>query len=306
MKKFRIIVPCYNEEKSLRIFYEVLKEHITYPGYESEMIFVNDGSKDNTLKIIKELATEDSRIRYLSFSRNFGKEAAMYAGLKAAEDSDCAVIIDGDLQHDPRIIKTMMEEYEKGFKLIYTRKQKRTESFFKKFILAIFYFVFRQVTKMKMEKGINDFQFLDQKVIKAYLNMPDNTRFLKGISTYVGFTRKCLDISINKRVAGKGSWNYSKLFRYAFSGINQFSQFLLFFPKFAIFVAFIGFFVNGFLFFQDIVTRSEFIILLQINIFSFLLFIILYYLFYLVYSLRKETIKRPLFLIEESNINVEN
>ncbi|MCL2521784.1 MAG: glycosyltransferase family 2 protein [Erysipelotrichales bacterium] len=306
MKKFKIIVPCYNEAKSLKLFYEELKEHITYSGYESEIIFVNDGSKDNTLNIIKELAQEDSRIRYISFSRNFGKEAAMYAGLKAAENSNCAVIIDGDLQHDPKIIKLMMEEYEKGFKLIYTRKQKRTESIFKKFILAIFYFIFRRVTKMKMEKGINDFQFLDQTVIKAYLEMTDNVRFLKGISTYVGFTRKCLDISINKRIAGKGSWNYFKLFRYAFNGINQFSQFLLFFPKLAIFLTVIGFFVNGFLFFQEIITRGEFIILLQINIFAFLLFIILYFLFYLIYSLRKETIKRPLFLIEESSVNVEN
>ena len=161
MKTINIVVPCYNEEKSLDELYNRIKNVIsTIEGYKFTFVLVNDGSKDNTLEVIRRLSKEHDDVKYISFSRNFGKEAAMHAGLLKSKDCDALIFIDADLQHNPKHIKDFVEYYEQGYKIVYTKKRKRNESALKKFLTKMFYIIFYKMTKLRLESGLNDYQLL--------------------------------------------------------------------------------------------------------------------------------------------------
>ena len=307
MKSINIVVPCYNEENSLLELYKRLKEVTsTIENYQFNFVFVNDGSKDKTLDVIRKLCDENSDCGYISFSRNFGKEAAMHAGLVRSKDKDALIFIDADLQHNPKHIKDFITYYEEGYKIVYTRKKKRNESALKKFLTKMFYIIFFKLTKLKLESGLNDYQLLDQRAIQAYLSVNDKDRFLKGIFSYVGFNKKCIDIDIDPRFAGKTSFNFRKLFKYAFVGINQFSDFLLLVPKWSAIITVLlsvyniiqYFFLESY--FQ---TKGQLFYALQNNILFFLLFVSIYFMMYLLYSTRKDLKDRPIFIVEEEKIN---
>ena len=228
-KKMSIVVPCYNEEEVLEIFYkEVTKEVEKIDNIELELIFVNDGSKDNTLKVFKELSKNDERIKYISFSKNFGKEAGMHAGLEAAT-GDYIAIMDADLQDPPTLLGKMVEILETtDYDCVGTRRVNRKgEPKIRSFFSKLFYKIMRKISKMDIVDGARDFRLMTRQMKDAIVSMAEYNRFSKGIFTWVGFKTKWLEYKNVERAAGKTTWSFWSLFLYSIDGILAFSTFPL-------------------------------------------------------------------------------
>lgn len=302
MKKLTIIIPSYNEEKNVPLFYEETKGFCNHPDFQYEFLFVNDGSRDNTLKEIKKLSLLDERVKYISFSRNFGKESAMHAGLEAAQESDCVVIIDCDLQQPPSLIPVMISHYLEGYKIVYTKGASRKgEPKLRTFFANLYYRIYNKYTDTPLDNGAKDYQLLDKDVVKAFLSLKDNYRFVKGIFSWVGFKRKCLEYEFIPRRHGKSTWSFKSLFRYGFNGMNQFSQILMIVPTLLFILSILLLGGNLALYFLDVFVLSEFLLALQINLLFFVISIVMYVFLYLVYGLRKQVLNRPIYLIEEES-----
>ncbi len=237
MELISVIVPCYNEQESLPLFYdeirrvsaEMQKEH----DVEFEYIFINDGSRDDTLKILREMARGDKRVRYVSFSRNFGKEAAMYAGLEHSE-GDYVVILDADLQHPPKYIPEMYGYVKSGeYDCAGTRRVSRKgEPKLLSFFARKFYKIINSISQTEIVDGAQDFRFMKRKMVDSILSMPEYNRFSKGIFSWVGFSTKYIEVENTERVAGTTTWNFWKLFKYSLEGIFAFSLAPLAVPAF--------------------------------------------------------------------------
>jgi len=309
MDTISIIVPCYNEHETIEIFYN---EAIKYfdDVHKFNIIFVNDGSKDNSLDIMKKLASSDARVKYIGFSRNFGKEAAMYAGLEAAKElnSDAAIIMDVDLQDPPSLIPEFLKRHEEGYNLIYARQKNRHGAkFVSKICSLLFYKIYSHLTGDKMmSNGARDYCLLDKKVIDAFLSIKDAKRFTKGIYHYVGFKTTTIEFEYAKRVAGTTKWSFRKLLRYAIIGIQEFSRFYLILPKLIGFIWFIVFCVDlGFQIRNCVVANTLSVwdfsgIRVDLAVVS--ISIIAYYITKLMYDIRDQARQRPVYICEESNI----
>ena len=221
-----LVVPCYNEEKALPFFYkEIYKIAAQMQGFQFELIFVDDGSKDRTLEICKELKLLDERVHYLSFSRNFGKEAALYAGLKAATGNYIAVM-DADLQDPPELLKDMLSilQNEEQIDCVATRRTtRRGEPPIRSFFAKNFYKLINKISKAEIMDGARDFRMMTRQVVDAVLSMGEYNRFSQGIFGWIGFRTKWLDYVNVERVAGETKWSFWKLFLYAIDGIIAFS-----------------------------------------------------------------------------------
>ncbi len=224
MDKISIIVPCYNEEEAIKIFYDKITEVSSRVEADFEYIFVNDGSKDKTLEIVREYAKMDSRVRYISFSRNFGKEAAMYAGLQASE-GDYVAIMDVDLQDPPDLIPEMYNTLlEKEYDCVATkRKTRKGENPIISFFSRLFYKIINKMTKTEIVDGARDYRLMTRQMVNSILEVTEYNRFSKGIFSWVGFNTKWLAYDNIERSAGKTKWNFWKLFLYALDGITAFS-----------------------------------------------------------------------------------
>lgn len=228
MEKISIIVPCYNEEKAIPLFYNeterVIKEDFSKSNIKFEYIFVNDGSTDNTLHEIKELHKKDKKIRYISFSRNFGKEAAMFAGLEAAE-GDYITVMDADLQDPPSLLKQMYDTIkEEGYDCVATRRVTRKgEPPVRSFFSRLFYKLINKITDFEMVNGARDYRLMTKQVKDAIIKMKEYNRFSKGLTSFVGFDTKWIEYENVKRYAGETKWSFWKLFKYALEGITAFS-----------------------------------------------------------------------------------
>ena len=224
MKTLEMIVPCFNESDVLELFYkEVTPIMQSLDGYDYSFIFVNDGSRDNTLKIIKALAEKDKRVKYISFSRNFGKEAAMLSGLRYSR-ADFVGILDADLQHSPELIPEMLKALEEGYDVAAAKRSDRKgESGLKSFLSDSFYKVANKMTEVEIDNGAQDFRIMKRKVVDAMLSMTEHNRFTKGIFSWVGFKTKWFDYENIERVAGTTKWNFWGLFKYSIEGIVGFS-----------------------------------------------------------------------------------
>ena len=226
MKKIlSIIVPCYNEEQALPFFYqEIDKVSKELKELNFEFIFVNDGSKDKTLEVLKEYHQKDKRVKYISFSRNFGKEAAMYAGLEHAK-GDYVTIMDADLQDPPSLLKEMYRlAEEEGYECIGTRRVTRKgEPPIRSFCARMFYKIINRLSKVEMVDGARDYRFMSRKMVNAILELKEYNRYSKGLFSFVGFKTKWLEYENINRVAGETTWSFWKLFVYALDGITAFS-----------------------------------------------------------------------------------
>lgn len=220
MKTLEMIVPCFNESDVLELFYkEVTPIMQSLVGYDYSFIFVNDGSRDNTLKIIKALAEKDKRVKYISFSRNFGKEAAMLSGLRYSR-ADFVGILDADLQHSPELIPEMLKALEEGYDVAAAKRSDRKgESGLKSFLSDSFYKVANKMTEVEIDNGAQDFRIMKRKVVDAMLSMTEHNRFTKGIFSWVGFKTKWFPHENRERAAGNTKWNIKKLLKYAIDGI---------------------------------------------------------------------------------------
>lgn len=219
-----ILIPCFNEEESIYPLYERLKYTTNSLGqYNWEYIFVNDGSTDKTLSIIKKLADSDESIKNIDLSRNFGKEAAMLAGIDFAR-GDAVIIMDADLQHPPYLIQEMIHEWEKGYDDIYAKRIRRGKEFFlRKNLTKIYYNLLKKLAKIDILPNAGDFRLLDRKCVEALKQLRESERYTKGLYCWIGFNKKEIPFIPDIRKAGKSSWTYSKLFSLAINGITSFS-----------------------------------------------------------------------------------
>ncbi|MBO5349922.1 MAG: glycosyltransferase family 2 protein [Clostridia bacterium] len=224
MKKVTIIIPAYNEEESLPLLYDRLNNVVTNLNqYEFEMLFVNDGSKDKTLQIIKSLRAQDERVSYVDFSRNFGKEIAMIAGLDYAK-GDCVIFIDADLQDPPELIPELIKYWEQGYDDVYARRKNRKgETFLKKFTSKMYYKVLQSVTRVEIQRDTGDFRLLDRRCVNALIQLRETQRCSKSMFSWIGYNKKEVLFDRDPRVAGETKWNYKKLVDLAIDGITSFT-----------------------------------------------------------------------------------
>ena len=227
MKKISIIVSCYNEEEAIPLFYKELINNLSKIELNYEIIFIDDGSKDKTLEVIQTLRKEDKNIRYISFSRNFGKESAMIAGLEASK-GDYITFMDADLQDPPALIPVMYNYLKKGYDCVGTRRVTRKgEPKIRSFFARMFYKIINKLSKVEMVDGARDFRLINRRMADAILSIKEYNRYSKGIFSFVGFKTKWLEYENIERVAGKSKWNFWKLFKYAIEGIVGYSTFPL-------------------------------------------------------------------------------
>ena len=225
MKKITVVVPCFNEQEVLHLYYEEMDKIMNQmKEAEFELLFVDDGSADDTLAILKELHEKDKRCKYLSFSRNFGKEAALYAGLKEAS-GDYVAVMDADLQiHLIHSWKCSGFYQKSSYDCVATRRMDRTgEKKIRSFFSASFYKVINKMSKTQIVEGARDFRMMTRKMTDALLKLGEYNRFSKGIFGWVGFRTKWLEYHNVERAAGETKWSFGKLLKYSFDGIMEFS-----------------------------------------------------------------------------------
>lgn len=224
MKKVSIIVPCYNEEESIPLFYKEIKKVFSKINYKLELIFVNDGSKDKTLELIRNLSKKDKEANYISLSRNFGKEAAMWAGLKHST-GDYITVMDCDLQDPPTLIPEMLHLIEEeDYDVVGTRRVTRKgEPPIRSFFARMFYKIINKMSKVEMVDGARDYRMMTRQVVDNLLTLKEYNRYSKGLFSFVGFKTKWLEYENIERVAGETKWNFWKLFLYAIEGIVAFT-----------------------------------------------------------------------------------
>lgn len=224
MGKITILVPCYNEQEVLHQLYKRLDAVLRQlDSYQFEILFVNDGSSDQTIQIIKALRQDDQRISYVDLSRNFGKELAMIAGLDYAS-GDAVIIIDADLQDPPELIPDMIRYWQQGYDDVYAKRRSRAgESFFKKWTAKTFYHLLQKLTRITIPENVGDFRLLDKRCVEALKLMRETQRYTKGMFSWIGYTKKEILFDRDPRVAGRTKWNYYRLMDLAIEGITSFT-----------------------------------------------------------------------------------
>lgn len=224
MKQITILIPIYNEEESLPLLKNrILSVIEKIPEYEFDILFVNDGSKDKSLKIIKEYRSEDKRFGYVNLARNFGKEVAMLAGLDYSK-GDAVIIMDADLQDPPELIPELIHYWEEGYDDVYAQRTSREgETFLKKWTSKMYYKVLQKIAKIPVQKDTGDFRLLDRRCVNALKKMRETGRCSKSMFSWIGYNKKEILYDRDPRVAGKTKWNYKKLIDLAIDGITAFT-----------------------------------------------------------------------------------
>lgn len=312
MKKISIIIPAYNEEEALPALMErITKFADDTKDYDFEFLFVNDGSKDRTIELIKEYREKDKRVCYVDFARNFGKETAMKAGIDYAT-GDAVVFLDADLQDPPEIITEMIKYWEEGYDDVYAQRNSRKgETWMKKFTSKMYYKVLQDLTNVPIQKDTGDFRLLDRRCVNALKVMKESQRNSKSMFSWIGYKKKAIFYDRDPRVAGKTKWNYSKLINLAIDGITSFTTSPL---RISTFIA-IPTFLILFIYFIYVIAKS-FIVHQPIQAFQATILLILFFsgiqimLFGIVGEylgrIFNETKNRPLYLVNEYNGEKEN
>lgn len=307
MKKISIIIPAYNEEEALPILHERMKKLMEdMTNYEFEILFVNDGSKDKTIEIIKKLREEDNRICYVDFSRNFGKEIAMIAGLDYAT-GDCVIFMDADLQDPPELVPELVKYWEEGYDDVYAKRRSRKgETWLKKFTSSMYYKILQHLTKVEIQRDTGDFRLLDRRCVNALKKLRESQRNTKSMFSWIGYKKKEVLYDRDPRVAGSTKWNYMKLVDLAIDGITSFTTSPL---RISTFIA-IPTFMVLFVYFVYVIAKSI-IVQEAIQAYQAIILLILFFsgiqilLFGIIGEylgrIFNETKNRPLYLVNEYN-----
>ena len=307
MKKISIIVPAYNEEESLPFLYERLSKTMdSIKGYNFEILFINDGSKDKTLELIKKLREEDKRICYVNLSRNFGKEIAMMAGIDYAK-GDAVIFIDADLQDPPELIPELIKYWEEGYDDVYAKRKSRDgETFLKKFTSKMYYKVLQKLTRVEIQKDTGDFRLLDRRCVNALKKLRESQRCSKSMFSWIGYNKKEVLFDRDSRVAGKTKWNYMRLVDLAIDGITSFTTSPL---RLATYIA-IPTFITLVVYFIYVIAKT-FVVNEPIQAFQAIILLILFFsgIQILLFGIMgeylgrifNETKNRPLYLVDEYN-----
>lgn len=234
-----VIIPIYNEEGNIPKLIDRLRGVIDRLNIQCEYIFINDGSRDRSMELIRELSEKDSQIKYIDFSRNFGHQIAVTAGLDKAK-GEAIVIIDADLQDPPELILDLYAKMKEGYQVVYAKRKARIgESFMKKFTAKMFYRILAKITSVSIPVDTGDFRIIHRKVVEVLKQMPEQQKFLRGQISWIGFKQTYVEYERNERFAGETGYTYRKMIRFALDGITSFSNFPLKFATAA------GFFVSG-------------------------------------------------------------
>ena len=310
MKKISIIIPCYNEEESIFLFYkEINKIFKTLSNYNYDLIFINDGSKDKTISILKDLSKKDKHLKYINFSRNFGKEAAMLAGLELST-GDYIAIMDADLQDPPALLPDMIKYIEtEDYDCVATRRVTRKgEPIIRSLFARMFYKIINRLSRIEMVDGARDYRLMTRQMVNEIIRLKEYNRYSKGLFSFVGFNTKWLEYENIERIAGETKWSFWKLFKYAVEGIVAFSTIPL---SIASFMGLLFCFISFILIIFIIIRTSIYgdptagwpslvcIIFFVSGIQLFCLGIIGQYLS----KTYLETKNRPIYIIKETNIN---
>lgn len=246
MKDLSIIIPIYNEEGNIQILLDRLSGVVNSLKLDVEYVFINDGSRDRSMELIKELANKNPAVRYIDLSRNFGHQIAVSAGIDKC-NSKAAIIIDADLQDPPELIVDLYKKWQEGFEVVYAKRRARKgENFMKKFTARLFYQTLKRITSINIPVDTGDFRIIDRKVVLALREMPEQQKFLRGQISWIGFRQTFVEYDRDPRFAGETGYTYKKMIRFALDGITSFSNFPLKFATIA------GFFVSGITFLLSI------------------------------------------------------
>ncbi|CYV25030.1 glycosyltransferase family 2 protein [Streptococcus suis] len=226
MKKLSVVVPCFNEEKTIVPFLEAITkiENELSSKLQFSYIFIDDGSSDGTLKVLKEVSSQNPNIHFISFSRNFGKEAALLAGLEST-DGDFVTVMDVDLQDPPELLIEMYSKINEGYDIVATRRSNRTgEPVIRSFFANLFYKIMNRVSSTEMVDGARDFRLMTRQVVNSILELKEVNRFSKGLFSWVGYNVTYISYENRERIAGETSWNFWSLFKYSVEGFINFSD----------------------------------------------------------------------------------
>ncbi|MEG0641264.1 MAG: glycosyltransferase family 2 protein [Clostridium sp.] len=311
MKRISIVVPCYNEEKMIDIFYsECFKVTSSMTEYIFEYIFINDGSTDSTLNTIKNLAENTSDVKYLSFSRNFGKESSMLAGIKHSS-GDYIVVMDVDLQHPPSLLYSMVVHIENGYDSVAAKRVKRNgESKLRGYFSKKFYNIINKISDINIEVGATDYRIMSRKMVNSVLEIKEYHRFTKGIFEWVGYDTKWIEYESEEREVGDSKWSFWSLFKYAIEGIISFSTTPLKISSIiGIIFAIMSFIYFTFTFLKTLITGIDMpgypSIICMITFLGGIQLIALGIIGEYLSRVYMETKRRPHYFIKESNIRSE-
>lgn len=302
-----IIVPCYNEGESIKYTYKEIKKVVDNINIQHEIVFINDGSKDNTLEILKNLGKNDKSVKYISFSRNFGKEAGMLAGLEYAT-GDCVVIMDADLQHPPTLIPEMIEYYKEGYDQVIAKRNRKGDNQYRTWMTKLYYKIVNKLIDVELVDGVGDFRLLSRKAVNALLAMNEYNRFSKGMFSWIGFKQKNIEYENQSRVAGESKWSFKALLSYGIDGIVSFNNkplrvcFLI-----GSFLIMISLIYVIFLFIQILISGIDvpgyFTTIASIMIIGGVQLIFIGVLGEYIGKIYYEVKRRPHFIVDESNVN---
>lgn len=302
-----IIVPCYNEGESIKYTYKEIKKVVDNIKINYEIVFINDGSKDNTLEILKNISLNNQAVKYISFSRNFGKEAGMLAGLKYST-GDCVVIMDADLQHPPELIPEMIKYYKEGYDQVIAKRNRKGDNKCRTFLSKLYYKIVNKLIDVELVDGVGDFRLLSRKAVNSILAMKEYNRFSKGIFSWIGFKQKVIEYENQSRVAGETKWSLKSLLSYGIDGIIAFNNrplrvcfligsFLIMMSLVYIIFLFIQIIISG------IDVPGYFTTIASIMIIGGVQLVFIGVLGEYIGKIYYEVKKRPHFIVDESNVN---
>ncbi|AUD14772.1 MULTISPECIES: glycosyltransferase family 2 protein [unclassified Planococcus (in: firmicutes)] len=307
MKLISIIVPAFNEEANIASMYKTLVQELEPLPYLYEIMFINDGSSDGTLDEILKLANQHETVKYISLSRNFGKESAMFAGMKRIK-GDAAILMDSDMQHPPTLICEMIQGYEDGFHQVVAKRSRKGDSKLRSAFSSLYYKVVNSVTDVSFEDGEGDFRLLSRKAINSILSLSESNRFSKGIYSWIGLSKKTISYENVLRAEGDSKWSFSSLVNYGIDGIISFNMKPLricFYTGFL--VLFLSLLYIAFTFYQimvrGVIAPGYFTTITAILLLGGIQLISLGVIGEYVGRIYNETKQRPHFLVEMSNVD---
>ena len=303
-----VIIPVFNEEKNVALLHQRLTEVIQKISGSYELIFVNDGSRDNTLQLVKNISASDPHVKFINFSRNFGHQIAVTAGLDHCTGNSI-VIIDADLQDPPELISEMYSKMKEGYDVVYAkRKSRKGETFMKKLTAKIFYRLLQRITSVTIPVDTGDFRIISHKIVKVLKQMPEQQKYLRGQIAWAGYKQTYIEYERQERHAGETGWPYRKMIRFALDGITSFSNFPL---KFATFSGIIVFVISFILILYALYSRfvsKEFVagwtsLMLVVLFIGGIQLLSIGIIGEYISRISANVRNRPLYIIEETNID---
>jgi dolichol-phosphate mannosyltransferase len=303
-----IVIPVFNEEKNISLMYKRLKASLRQVLYDHEIIFVNDGSLDDSLDTLKKLAETDRRVKIINLSRNFGHQFALTAGMHEARGKLC-ITMDCDLQDPPEIIPDMVKKFEEGYNIVYARRSSRSDTFLKKITAKCYYKILASMSNIHIPQNVGDFRLMDRKVLDALNKLPERCRYLRGMVSWVGFRQTFVDFNRPNRIHGETHYTWRKMFQLAADGIMSFSLFPLKLGMYiGLFTMFLGTgFITYMLFdslFMDTIYPLNKWLTVVLFIFLGFLFILVWIMGEYIGRIYNEEVGRPLYIINDK-INFE-